>query len=116
LEPTHELASQTHNVIASFKEYLPPPAIDQLLIVGGQNVADQLKSIQKGVDIITATPGRIIELVESGSLDLSSVRFFVLDEADQLINQNYPGIMKLFNAIPKSPTLQVSYSSSIITH
>lgn len=78
-----------------------------VLAIGGEDKSQQQKVLDRGVDIITATPGRIFELVDSNALDLSTIRFFVLDEADSLIEQNLPGILKLYNAIPKSEALQV---------
>jgi ATP-dependent RNA helicase RhlE len=78
-----------------------------VLAIGGEDKSQQQKILDRGVDIITATPGRIFELVDSNALDLSTIRFFVLDEADSLIEQNLQGILKLYNAIPKSEALQV---------
>ena len=60
MEPTRELAIQTDEAVGSFKKYLPDPMIDQACLVGGINDVAVAKDIANGVDIVTATPGKII--------------------------------------------------------
>ena len=66
LEPTRELAQQTHDAIVSFMKYLPPPKIDTLLVVGGVAITTQVESLENGVDIVTGTPGRMDEVENKG--------------------------------------------------
>eukprot|EP01117_Protostelium_nocturnum_P014660 TRINITY_DN55_c0_g1_i4.p1 TRINITY_DN55_c0_g1~~TRINITY_DN55_c0_g1_i4.p1 ORF type:complete len:532 (+),score=179.12 TRINITY_DN55_c0_g1_i4:764-2359(+) len=114
LEPTLELAAQTLEVIASFTEYLPSPKLENLLVVGGTKVGDQIAKLNSGVDIVVATPGRLMELIEGNKLDLSNVRFLIFDEADQLVSQGLGQVMKLFDAVPKSSILQVLLFSATL--
>lgn len=102
IEPSRELAQQTHDNITQFKKYVPPPQIRELLVIGGDSAKVQLKSLQDGVDIVIGTPGRLDDLITTGKLDLSGVSFFVLDEADGLLSQGYEEfINKVYNQLPK---------------
>ena len=103
LEPARDLAEQTHKYFADFSKYFSAPAIKPGLFVGGLDAGAQIRQLREGVDIVTGTPGRIIDFVESGKLDVSGVRFFVLDEADRLLDTgNQAAILKLFERMPKS--------------
>lgn len=73
IEPSRELAQQTHDNITQFKKYIPPPHIRELLVIGGDSAKVQLKSLQDGVDIVIGTPGRLDDLITTGKLDLSGV-------------------------------------------
>eukprot|EP00731_Ephydatia_muelleri_P007667 Em0004g5a len=102
IEPSRELAQQTHDNITQFKKYIPPPHIRELLVIGGDSAKIQLKSLQEGVDIVIGTPGRLDDLITTGKLDLSGVSFFVLDEADGLLSQGHQDfISKVYNQLPK---------------
>lgn len=102
MEPSRELATQTHDQITLFKKNLPSPKLKNVLLVGGQNARDQIQEIEEGVDILTGTPGKIADFVESGKLKLDQVKFLVFDEVDGLLNQNNgPLIERLFNKCPK---------------
>jgi ATP-dependent RNA helicase DDX1 len=81
MEPARELAQQTHDNITRFKKHLTSPGIRELLLVGGDSAKDQMRALAEGVDIVTGTPGRLDDFISTGKLDLSGVRFFVLDEA-----------------------------------
>ncbi len=107
MEPTKDLAQQTHDVLNSFTKYLPSPKLETVLVVGGADTNTLVKQIGKGVDIVTASPGKLIDFVRSGTLDLSMIRFFVLDEADKLIDDNAAIIYELYDKIPKTRQLQV---------
>ena len=103
LEPARDLAEQTHEFFRSFSRHLGDPAIQCGLFVGGTDVSKDVKALKAGCDVATGTPGRIIDMVESGRLDVSGVRFFVLDEADRLLDSgNRDAILKLFDKMPKS--------------
>ncbi|XP_055693754.1 ATP-dependent RNA helicase Ddx1 [Lutzomyia longipalpis] len=102
IEPSRELAEQTLNQITRFKKYLKDPLINELLLIGGVSVKTQMAVLQSGVDIIVATPGRLEDLIGGGYLLLSHCRFFVLDEADGLLQQGYGDLIdRLHKQIPK---------------
>lgn len=102
IEPSRELAEQTLTQITKFKRYLKDPVIEELLLVGGMNVKDQMQQLHDGVDIVVATPGRLEDLISGGYLSLAQCRFFVLDEADGLLKQNCgPMIDRIHKQIPK---------------
>ncbi|XP_066913617.1 ATP-dependent RNA helicase DDX1-like [Clytia hemisphaerica] len=102
MEPSRELATQTHDQITLFKKNLPAPKLKNSCLVGGQNTRDQINELQQGVDILTGTPGKIADFVDSGKLKLDQVRFLVFDEVDGLLNQNNGALIeRLFNTCPK---------------
>eukprot|EP00798_Chlamydomonas_sp_ICE-L_P008158 gene8158-1412_t len=79
-----------------------PCTTDAALLVGGTDRKAQLKKLRGGCDIVTGTPGRVIDFVESGDLSLDQVKFFVLDEADRLIDNDDNAIKKIFAKLPKT--------------
>lgn len=85
IEPTRELAEQTLNQLQKFKKFLRNPVVNELLLVGGMNVRDQIASFNHGVDIVVATAGRLEDMIAGGHVSLTHCRFFVLDEADGLL-------------------------------
>lgn len=102
LEPARDLAEQTHEFFSTFAREFQDPTLSAGLFIGGVKEGPQHAALREGVDIITGTPIRILELVQNGKLDVSQVRFFVLDEADRLLDTgNQPTIMKLFDRMPK---------------
>jgi ATP-dependent RNA helicase DDX1 len=102
IEPSRELAEQTFNQIQKFKKHLKDPVVRELLLVGGQNVREQMSTLQQGVDIIVATPGRLEDLISGGYVLLTGCRFFVLDEADGLLTQGHGALIdRLHKQIPK---------------
>lgn len=80
LAPTRELARQVEK---EFYEYAPN--LDTLCVYGGTPISRQMNSLDYGVDVVVGTPGRIIDLIKRGALNLSEVQFVVLDEADQML-------------------------------
>jgi len=87
LEPTKDLAQQTHTALQSFSKYLPTPKLNFVNLIGGGDEGEQRQFLSQGVDIVTGTPGKIEALLNEGILNLNSIRFLVLDEADQLVEQ-----------------------------
>lgn len=73
LEPSRDLAEQTHNCISDFKKYLKSPSLRNELFVGGMDARVQAKTLKDGVDIITGTPGRIVDFMERGVLSMDKV-------------------------------------------
>eukprot|EP00026_Physarum_polycephalum_P004090 Phypoly_transcript_04107.p1 GENE.Phypoly_transcript_04107~~Phypoly_transcript_04107.p1 ORF type:complete len:722 (+),score=91.51 Phypoly_transcript_04107:71-2236(+) len=113
LEPSRELAEQTYANIVKFAKYLEAPKIEHTLIVGGVPANVQVQALQQGTDIVTATPGRLIELIETGAMDLTNIRFFVLDEADNLIENNNDIIMKIHARLPKARLQVLLFSATL---
>lgn len=102
IEPSRELAQQTHDQIKLFKKYLPSPGVRELLVMGGDSAKDQLRALAEGVDIVSGTPGRLDDMISTGKMDLSNIHFFVLDEADGLLSQGYGNLVsKIHQQIPK---------------
>ena len=101
LEPTRELAEQVYDQIEAFSAHLASPKPRSLLAVGGSKPAAQLAALKAGVDIVIATPGRVKEFIRSGALVLGNVRFFVMDEADQLLSDGNMGLIKdIYGKLP----------------
>lgn len=86
LTPTRELANQVSDEIYSL---IGSKELRVLPVYGGQSIEQQIKNIHRGVDIIVGTPGRIIDLLERKCLDLKGLEFFVLDEADEMLNMGF---------------------------
>ncbi|MCT1805701.1 DEAD/DEAH box helicase [Corynebacterium sanguinis] len=87
LAPTRELALQVADSFQSFADHLGK--IQVLPIYGGQAYGIQLSGLRRGAQIIVGTPGRVIDHLEKGSLDISNLRFLVLDEADEMLNMGF---------------------------
>ncbi len=87
LAPTRELALQVCEAIAAYATNLP--GIRVLPVYGGQGYGFQLQGLQKGAHIVVGTPGRVIDHLERGSLDLTSLEYLVLDEADEMLNMGF---------------------------
>lgn len=101
IEPSRELAEQTLRCITDFKNYLPNP-IKELLILGGVNAKDQIDKLRNSVDIIVATPHRLEDFVNNGHISLTNCRFFIIDEIDALLAQNNLKILSsLHSKMPK---------------
>eukprot|EP01133_Synstelium_polycarpum_P019075 gene19075-22840_t len=114
IEPVKELADQTYSAILNFSKYLTEPKIEPILCIGG-NISSKksAKDLSKDGDIIVGTPGILDKLIKEGSIDLSNIRFFVLDEADRLIQDNLPILNYIYNKLPKTG-LQVLFFSATL--
>jgi ATP-dependent RNA helicase RhlE len=98
--PTRELAEQVKEVFKTFSQGLPN-AVKTLAVYGGVSVNTQMMALQ-GVNILIATPGRLLELVGSNSVHLSSIKTLVLDEADKLLNLGFKDELdKILALLPK---------------
>ena len=99
LAPTRELATQVAQSVEVYGKYLP---FKSAVIFGGVGINPQKAILKKGVDIITATPGRLLDLVSQDCLDLSKVEFLVLDEADRMLDMGFiHDIKKILSILPK---------------
>lgn len=120
LEPARDLAEQVHQNIAEMSRYVTAPEIKSVLLVGGDDGrGHSKKAISTGVDIVVGTLGKVCDMVKAKVLDLSQIRFFVLDEADRLTDpENMGQIMQLYSACPGGGTgdnrLQVRIRSTSI--
>lgn len=97
--PTRELAVQVAEHIQSFAKYT---GIKHLAIYGGVGQGPQVNKLKRGVDLLVATPGRLFDLLDQGHVDLKSVDFFVLDEADRMLDMGFiHDIRKISTYLPK---------------
>ncbi|MEA3553044.1 MAG: DEAD/DEAH box helicase [Campylobacterota bacterium] len=88
LTPTRELTIQVANTFKLFSEFLPyPPKV--VNVIGGEEIGKQLLSIQKGCDIVVATSGRLLDILDKKQIDLSSLEYFILDEADKMLDLGF---------------------------
>jgi ATP-dependent RNA helicase RhlE len=86
LAPTRELAAQ---IFDSFKDYGKFLNFNYLAVYGGVKIGAQIKALQRGVDVLIATPGRLIDLMNQNKVDLKNVEFLVLDEADRMLDMGF---------------------------
>lgn len=91
LTPTRELALQIDECFAAYGRHLP---LRHCVIFGGVNQNPQVAQLKKGVDILTATPGRLNDLIGQGHIDLSGIEIFVLDEADRMLDMGFVNDVK----------------------
>ena len=99
LTPTRELAAQVHESVREYGQYLP---LRSAVIFGGVSINPQKQKLIKGVDIVVATPGRLLDHLQQRSIDLSKVEILVLDEADRMLDMGFiRDIRKVLNVIPK---------------
>jgi ATP-dependent RNA helicase DeaD len=97
LVPTRELAIQVHAEIGSLRHGAHPRTV---AVYGGQAISLQLRSLERGTDIVVGTPGRVIDMIKRGALDLSQVEYLVLDEADEMLDMGFTEeIDAIFDAV-----------------
>jgi superfamily II DNA/RNA helicase len=98
LLPTRELAMQVHDALAPLAATLN---VSLTLVAGGMAYAPQLRAFERGVDIVIATPGRLLDLMERGAADLGAVEITVLDEADHMADLGFlPAVTTVLDAVP----------------
>jgi ATP-dependent RNA helicase DeaD len=85
--PTRELCIQIVNEIELFKKFMP--GMHVVAVYGGASIGMQIRDIRKGVQIVVATPGRLIDLIERKAINLEQIRYVVLDEADEMLNMGF---------------------------
>jgi superfamily II DNA/RNA helicase len=99
LEPTRELAAQVSNAFETYGKY---HKLDMALLIGGESFVDQERKLDRGVDVLIATPGRLIDLFERGKILLSDVKILVIDEADRMLDMGFiPDIERIVGLLPK---------------
>ena len=100
LTPTRELAAQIGDNVAAYARYLH---IRHTVIFGGVKQNAQVQTLSRGVDILIATPGRLLDLVGQGYIDLGRVEFFVLDEADRMLDMGFiHDVRRVLNLLPQA--------------
>jgi len=100
LAPTRELANQSHKVVCSIGDYLK---VICHACVGGTKVSDDIDTLRRGVHIVVGTPGRVFDMIERRALDVSHIKMFILDEADELLSRGFTDqIYDLFRKLPES--------------
>ena len=99
LSPTRELAAQIDERFSAYSEHID---IRHKVIFGGVSQNPQVKALEKGLDILVATPGRLLDLINQGHVDISRVEFFVLDEADRMLDMGFiRDIKKVLKILPE---------------
>jgi len=99
LSPTRELSAQ---ILENLRGYAQHMRVSSVLVVGGLKIGPQVKMLSRGVDVVVATPGRLLDLVRSGAVSLSQVRTLVLDEADQMLDLGFiPAIRDIVSRLPE---------------
>ncbi len=98
IAPTRELTEQTHKVIGQLGR---GTGVRSLSIYGGVNIQPQIKAIKRGVEIICACPGRLLDHIQRGTINVSNIDMLVLDEADHMFDMGFlPDIKKIIRAVP----------------
>jgi ATP-dependent RNA helicase RhlE len=99
LTPTRELAAQVEESVRAYGKYLQ---LSSTVIFGGVGMNPQIERVKKGVDILVATPGRLLDLQQQGFMDLSQVQMLVLDEADRMLDMGFiHDVKKVLALLPK---------------
>ncbi len=98
LEPTRELALQVSENFVNYGKYLK---LNYALIIGGESMNDQKDALTRGVDVLIATPGRLIDLIERGGILLSDTKLLVIDEADRMLDMGFiPDVERIVGLLP----------------
>jgi ATP-dependent RNA helicase RhlE len=99
MTPTRELAAQVHESIRTYGKHLP---LKSAVMFGGVGMSPQIDALRRGIDILVATPGRLLDHHQQRTLDLSKVEIFVLDEADRMLDMGFiHDIKKVLAVLPK---------------
>ena len=98
LEPTRELASQVEE---NFKAYGKNHRLNIVLLIGGTSMDEQIKKLDKGADVLIATPGRLLDLFDRGRILMNGVEILVIDEADRMLDMGFiPDIERIVKMVP----------------
>ncbi len=98
LTPTRELAAQVEESVRTYGKYLK---LSSAVIFGGVNINPQIQKLERGIDILVATPGRLLDLLQQGAVDLKRVEILVLDEADRMLDMGFiRDIRRVLAALP----------------
>ncbi|MBC9929601.1 DEAD/DEAH box helicase [Chitinophaga qingshengii] len=101
--PTRELCLQITNDLKNFSKYLGEVSI--VAVYGGSSIVQQLRELKRGVHIVVATPGRLLDIIDRGAVNFDNVRYAVLDEADEMLNMGFQeDINSILSNTPESKT------------
>ena len=100
LSPTRELSQQIYNNLKEFGKYLPEVSI--VLLSGGNSVKSQIEELKSPTHIVVATPGRFLDLMEKGALEIKSLKNLVLDETDEMFQALKEDLMPILKSLPKN--------------
>ncbi|KAJ3116856.1 hypothetical protein HDU96_008637 [Phlyctochytrium bullatum] len=110
LSPTRELATQIQGSLDAVGATM---GLRSIALYGGTNKGEQIKELKKGADIVVATPGRLMDLVQDGLCNLSEVFYFVLDEADRMLDKGFePEIRKICEELKRNDLQTVMFSAT----
>ncbi|MEI6559435.1 MAG: DEAD/DEAH box helicase [Rhodospirillaceae bacterium] len=99
LEPTRELAAQ---VAENFETYGKYNKLNMALLIGGEAFGEQVRKLDRGVDVLIATPGRMMDLFDRGNIMLNDIKVFVIDEADRMLDMGFiPDIERIVSLLPR---------------
>jgi len=99
LTPTRELAAQVHDSVRDYAKYL---RVSSAAIFGGVGMAPQMQNLRRGMEILVATPGRLMDHMERRTADLSGIEILVLDEADRMLDMGFlPAIKRILGSLPR---------------
>ena len=110
LTPTRELATQVHDSLRDYSKYLRIPSA---VIYGGVGMGNQLDALRRGVDLVIACPGRLIDHMERRSIDLSGIDVLLLDAADRLLDMGFlPSIKRILAKLPRQNRQTLLFSAT----
>src|SRR6266568_661369 len=100
LEPTRELAAQ---VAENFEIYGKNHKLNMALLIGGVSFPDQERALERGADVLIATPGRLLDHIERGGILLNDVKILVIDEADRMLDMGFiPDVERIVSLLPRN--------------
>ncbi len=110
LTPTRELAAQVHESLRSYGKYL---GVRSTTIFGGVGMQPQVDALRRGMDVLIATPGRLIDHMDRRTVDLSGIDFLVLDEADRMLDMGFmPAIKRILAVLPRAQRQTLMFSAT----
>ncbi len=110
LAPTRELAAQVGKSFSTYGKYI---RFNQTLVYGGVGQVPQVNAMRRGVDVLVATPGRLLDLIDQRHIDLSSVEFFVLDEVDRMLDMGFLRDVKRIVALLPEKRQSLFFSATL---
>jgi ATP-dependent RNA helicase RhlE len=117
LTPTRELALQVSGAFYRFGEFLPTK-VSVLTVIGGESIEQQTKVLSEGVDIVVATPGRLLDLIGQKVLNLQGIEFLVLDEADKILDLGFAAeldlVLKELSSVRQNLFFSATYPEKVL--
>ena len=111
LTPTRELAAQIHDNLRSYGKYL---RVRTAAVFGGVGMGGQIQTLRRGVDIVVATPGRLIDHLQRHNVDLSGIETLVLDEGDRMLDMGFmPALKQILAVLPKQQRQTLLFSATL---